>query len=133
MILESKITEQVYLSMKFHNSFKKGEYSELNNMISEDFQGWLYMPWSDKVEHYNAEKIREGNKNAASFYNGKDIKFTYTGLSVLPQTEEQAAVSYEVIYQHESQVIRALVLEVWRKEKDGEWRVIRWYEEKGSK
>lgn len=132
MNLESEITKQVYLSMEYHNAFRLGDYSKLNSLISEDFQGWLYMPWTGKVEHYDAEKIRDGNKHAANYYEGKDINFTYTGLSVVPQSEVQAAVSYEVLFQHEKQLVRALVLEVWRKE-DGEWRIIRWYEEKGGK
>ncbi|QDP41525.1 hypothetical protein [Radiobacillus deserti] len=104
----------------------------MNNLYSDDFQGWLYMPWVEKLEQYNTETIKEGNRLASKYYKGKNIQFVFTGLKIVPQSATQATASYEVIHQNKEQMVmvRALVLEVWRKEAEG-WKIVRWYEEKG--
>ncbi|WP_047984386.1 DUF4440 domain-containing protein [Ornithinibacillus californiensis] len=133
MSIEQELSTKVYKMMDLHQKFSEGQYEEMNRLYSDDFQGWMYMPWVDELEHCNAESIREGNKHAAEYYKGKDIQFIFSGLKIVPQSENQAAVSYEVIHQNKENavLVRGLTLEVWRKEADGNWRIIRWYEEKG--
>ncbi|MFD1739202.1 hypothetical protein ACFSCX_22220 [Bacillus salitolerans] len=135
MTIEQEISNEIYKMMHLHQKFSEGKFEELNNLYSDDFQGWLYMPWVGELEHFNAASIKKGNRLAAEYYKGKDITFIYTGLKIVPQSINQAAVSYEVIHQNKEQVmmVRALALEVWRQEADGKWRIIRWYEEKGSR
>lgn len=132
LCIESEVANQIYRMMQLHENFSIGSYEEMNTMYADDFQGMLYIPHMGEVEHYNAEQIRAGNKEAAEFYKGKNIKFIYSGLAIVPQTETQAAVSYEVIFKQEDKMMKGLSLEVWRKELDGKWRMIRWYEEKGK-
>ncbi|WP_042147803.1 hypothetical protein [Paucisalibacillus sp. EB02] len=133
MMIEQEVSKEVFTMMKLHQSFSDGLYEEMNSLYSDEFQGWLYMPWSDELEHYNDKDIREGNRLAAEYYKGKDIQFIFTGLKIVPQSDDQVAVSYEVIHLNKESValVRGLTLEVWRKEEDGKWRIIRWYEEKG--
>lgn len=50
---------------------------------------------------------------------------------IMPQANEQAAVSYEILFIEQDIQVKAVSLEVWKKEFDGVWRMIRWYEEKG--
>ncbi|MRG87170.1 Cif family virulence factor [Salinibacillus xinjiangensis] len=135
MTIEQELSKNVFKMMDLHNKFSEGLYEEMNSLYSNDFQGRLYMPWVDEVRHFNAENIKEGNKSAAEYYKGKNIQFAFTGLKIVPQSTNQATVSYEVVHQNKEQVVmvRGLALEVWRKESDGQWRIIRWYEEKGMR
>ncbi|GAK01117.1 hypothetical protein [Geomicrobium sp. JCM 19055] len=89
------------------------------------------MPKAGDVEQMNYEAITKGNSDAANFYKGKDIQFEYSALTIMPQASEQAAVSYEILFKEQDMQVKALSLEVWKKECDGVWRMIRWYEEKG--
>ncbi|WP_172372701.1 DUF4440 domain-containing protein [Sporosarcina jiandibaonis] len=132
MNIEVEVATQVYRMRALHEGFSAGEFEEMNALYSKDFQGWLFMPSTGKVELYNAEQIREGNKGAAQYYRNKDIKFTHSGLTIVPQMENQVAVSYEITHENENKIVRALSLEVWKKESDGQLRMIRWYEEKGE-
>lgn len=132
MNLEAEVAAQVYRMMDLHGEFSHGSYKEMNDCYSEKFQGWLYMPKEDEVQFFNVEQIRQGNKAAAAYYKGKSVKFNYSGLHIIPQSEKQAAVSYEITYQHNEKIVSAISMEVWRKEPDEKWRMIRWYEEKGS-
>jgi len=132
MNLKSEVSAQIYRLETLHNRFADGEYEEMNALYSEDFQGTLYMPSTGKIEIYNAEQIREGNKEAAKYYQGKQIRFIFSGLTVLSQSEHEAAVSYEITHINEDRIVRAVSIEAWRKEKDGAWRMIRWHEEKGQ-
>jgi ketosteroid isomerase-like protein len=116
---------------ELHENFSNGNFQEMNEMYSEDFQGWFYMPREDKVQFFNSEQIKQGNQGASEYYKDKKIKFIYSGLKIIPQSEKQAAVSYEITHLNNKSIVRALSLEVWRKEADGKWRIIRWYEEKG--
>ncbi|MFD2129790.1 DUF4440 domain-containing protein [Pseudogracilibacillus auburnensis] len=131
MSIEAEVSKRVYQMRKLHEEFSNGRFEEMNDLYSDDFKGWLYIPSKSKVELYNAEQIKQGNKEAAKSYQGKEIKFIYSGLKIIPQSDVQAAVSYEIIHQYKEKIVRALSLEVWRKELDGNWRMIRWYEEKG--
>ncbi|MBO1005800.1 DUF4440 domain-containing protein [Pseudogracilibacillus auburnensis] len=131
MSIEAEVSKRVYQMRKLHEEFSNGRFEEMNDLYSDDFKGWLYIPSKNKVELYNAEQIKQGNKEAAKSYQGKEIKFIYSGLKIIPQSDVQAAVSYEIIHQYKEKIVRALSLEVWRKELDGNWRMIRWYEEKG--
>ncbi|MGE6256689.1 DUF4440 domain-containing protein [Heyndrickxia sporothermodurans] len=132
MSFESEVASQVYRMRELHEHFSNGLYEEMNALYSDEFQGWLYIPSTGKLELYDANQIREGNKEAAEYYKGKRIQFVYSGLTIIPQSEEQAAVSYEVTFQQDNKIVRGLSLEVWKKEIDGIWRMIRWYEEKGK-
>ncbi|UOQ92663.1 hypothetical protein MUO14_19920 [Halobacillus shinanisalinarum] len=132
MSIENEVATRVYRMRELHENFSNGCFDEMNGYYSGEFQGYLYMPDKDQVEFFNAEQIKEGNKGAATHYKGKNIKFLYSGLHIIPQSETQAAVSYEITHQHKEKIVRALSLEVWRKESDGEWRMLRWYEEKSS-
>lgn len=58
--------------------------------------------------------------------------FVFSGLEIVPQHENQAAVSYEITYRDDERMVRDLNLEDWKKGIDSEWRFIRWYQEKGS-
>ncbi|WP_430787094.1 hypothetical protein VBD025_15545 [Virgibacillus flavescens] len=133
MTIEQEVSTKLYKMMELHQKFSEGLFEEMNSLYSYDFQGWLYMPWVGELEQFNAESIKEGNRLAAEYYKGKDIHFVFTGIKIVPQSTNQAAVSYEVIHQNkeESVMVRALALEVWRKESDGDWKIIRWYEDKG--
>lgn len=135
MTIEQVVSTKVYTMMDLHQKFSDGLFDEMNSLYSDDFQGWLYMPWVGELEHYDAESIKEGNRLAAEYYKGKDIQFIFTGIKIVPQSENEAAVSYEVVHQNKEQLtmVRALALEVWRKETDGNWRVFRWHEEKGMR
>ncbi|MFC4559203.1 hypothetical protein ACFO3D_13470 [Virgibacillus kekensis] len=135
MSIEHDVSYRIYRMMELYRRFSDGLYEEMNSFISEDFQGKMYMPWMGEVEHFDAKGIKEGNRQAADFYKGKNIEFDFTGLSVVPQSDTQAAGSYEVIHRNSETgaKVRALALEVWRKESDGEWRIVRWYEEKGMR
>lgn len=130
--IEQEVAYEVYKMMELHRKLSEGQFEEMNRLYSDDFQEWLYMPWVGKLEQYNAETIKEGNRLASEYYNGKEIQFVYTGLKIVPQSAIQATVSYEVVHQNKEQMVmvRALALEVWRKQTDG-WKIIRWYEEKG--
>lgn len=132
MTIEQEVAYEVYKMMELHRKLSVGQFEEMNSLYSDDFQGWLYMPWVGELEQYNAETIKEGNRLASEYYNGKEIQFVYTGLKIVPQSAIQATVSYEVVHQNKEQMVmvRALALEVWRKQTDG-WKIIRWYEEKG--
>lgn len=132
MTIEQEVAYEVYKMMELHRKLSEGQFEEMNRLYSDDFQGWLYMPWVGELEQYNAETIKEGNRLASEYYNGKEIQFVYTGLKIVPQSAIQATVSYEVVHQNKEQMVmvRALALEVWRKETEG-WKIIRWYEEKG--
>ncbi|MUK87898.1 hypothetical protein GMD78_05730 [Ornithinibacillus sp. L9] len=133
MPIEQEVSSEVYKMMDLHQKFSEGLFEEVNSFISDDFQGMLYMPWNGEVKQFNSESIREGNRLASQYYKGKDIQFVFTGLNIIPQSTNQATVSYEVVHQNKEDfvMVRSLVLEVWRKESDGKWKVIRWYEEKG--
>ncbi|ASK63898.1 hypothetical protein CFK37_17900 [Virgibacillus phasianinus] len=135
MTIEQEVSTKVYKMMELHQNFSEGLFEEMNSFYSDDFQGLLYMPWVGELERYDVEGIKEGNRLAAEYYKDKDIQFIYTGLKIVPQSANEAAVSYEVIHQNKEQhiLVRALSLEVWRKEMDGNWRMIRWYEEKGMR
>lgn len=132
MTIEQEVAYEVYKMMELHRKLSVGQFEEMNRLYSDDFQGWLYMPWVGELEQYNAETIKEGNRLASEYYNGKEIQFVYTGLKIVPQSAIQATVSYEVVHQNKEQMVmvRALALEVWRKQTEG-WKIIRWYEEKG--
>jgi len=132
MNIEEEVMKQVYRMEELHNKFSTGEWKEMNELYSDEFQGVLYMPKSGKIEEYDAHQIRDGNKMAASYYKDKNIKFTYSGIMIIPQADNQAAVSYSITHQNESNLVKALSLEVWKKESDGIWRLLRWYEEKGK-
>lgn len=131
MSIESELSSQIYRLGELHNDFRNGEFEEMNTLYSDEFQGILYMPSTGKMEMYNAEQIKKGNEDAAHYYKGKNIKFIFSGLKILPQSEDQAAVSYEVTHLNDTKIIRAISLEVWKRV-DGKWRMIRWYEEKGE-
>jgi len=130
--IEQEVSNEVYKMMELHRKLSEGQFEEMNNLYSDDFQGWLYMPWVGELEQYNAETIREGNRLASEYYKGKEIQFVYTGLKIVPQSENQATVSYEVVHLNKEKMVmvRGLALEVWRKQIEG-WKIIRWYEEKG--
>ncbi|WP_079526253.1 DUF4440 domain-containing protein [Halobacillus hunanensis] len=132
MSIENEVASRVYRMRELHEDFSKGRYDEMNEYYSKEFQGYLYMPDQDQVELFNFEQIKEGNESAAAHYKGKDIRFIYSGLTILPQSDTQAAVSYEITHKYKEKMVQALSLEVWRKESDGKWRMLRWYEEKGS-
>ncbi|WP_053220012.1 DUF4440 domain-containing protein [Virgibacillus senegalensis] len=104
----------------------------MNDHYSDHFVGKLYMPREDKVQTFTGEEIKRGNKEAAAYNYGKDIKFSYSDLKIVPQSDHQAAVSYQITHQSDGKLVNALSLEVWKKEHDGEWRMIRWYEEKSA-
>lgn len=133
MTIEHEVSEKVFKMMELHCRFSEGMYEEMNSLYSDDFQGWLYMPRVDALEQYDAHGIKEGNRQAADYYKGKNIQFVYSGLSIIPQSHSEAAASFEITFHDKDNavIVRALALEVWRKENDGEWRLIRWYEEKG--
>lgn len=133
MTIEQEVSQNVFRMMELHCKFADGLYEEMNRMYSDDFQGWLYMPRVGELERYDAVRIREGNQQAAEYYNGRNIQFVYSGLTVMPQSCNEAAASFEITFHDKDNgaIVRALALEVWRKENDGEWRLIRWYEEKG--
>ncbi|MBM7601067.1 hypothetical protein JOC34_003488 [Virgibacillus halotolerans] len=135
MTIEQEVSNGVYKIMDLQQKLSEGLFEEMNSLYSNDFQGWLYMPWVGEVEQYNADSIKEGNRLASEYYKGKDIQFVFTGLKIVPQSTDQATVSYEVVHQDKEQqvMVRALALEVWRKESDGSWKIIRWYEEKGMR
>ncbi|HET7627997.1 MAG TPA: hypothetical protein VFK44_06360 [Bacillales bacterium] len=119
--------------MELHQAFKEGEYEELNTLYSdEEFQGQLYIPRVGHVQSFNVQEIREGNREAATNFKGKNIHFVFSGLQIVPQHENQAAVSYVVTYRDNTRMVRALNLEVWKKGPDHQWKMIRWYQEKGS-
>ncbi|EZH64868.1 hypothetical protein DH09_20360 [Bacillaceae bacterium JMAK1] len=130
--ITKEVTAQVHKMRELHERMAKGEFEELNTYYSKNFIGYLYMPKNDIVEQMNYEAITTGNCNAANFYKGKDIQFKYSGLTIIPQASEQVAVSYEILFKEQDIQVKALSLEVWKKEYDGIWRMIRWYEEKGS-
>lgn len=132
MTIEQEVLKEVYNMTELHRRLSAGEFEEMNRLYSSDFQGWLYMPWVGELEQYNVETIKEGNRLAAEYYYGKEIQFFYTGLKIVPQSAIQTTVSYEIVHQNKEQMVlvRALALEVWRKETAG-WKIIRWYEEKG--
>lgn len=132
MSIEQEVSNEVYKMMELHRRLSEGQFEEMNSLYSDDFQGWLYMPWVGELEQYNAETIREGNRLASEYYKGKEIQFVYTGLKIVPQSENQATVSYEVVHLNKEKMVmvRGLALEVWRKQIEG-WKIIRWYEEKG--
>ncbi|ASN06168.1 Cif family virulence factor [Virgibacillus necropolis] len=132
MGLESELSTKVYRLMELHQEFADGNYEEMNALYADDFQGSLYMPRVGQVENFNADQIKEGNKEAANHFNGKKMQFIFSGLQIVPQHENQAAVSYEITYRDEERMVRALNLEVWRKGTDEKWRIIRWYQEKGQ-
>lgn len=90
------------------------------------------MPRVGEVESFKVDDIREGNKGAAEHFHGKKMQFVFSGLQIVPQHENQAAVSYEIPYRDEERMVRALNIEVWRKEPDEKWRIIRWHQEKGE-
>lgn len=132
MGIETELAPRVYRNSELHHLFSTGDATEMNEMVSDAFEGWLYRPSVGKMERYDAAAIRSGNLAAAKFYDGKPIRFAMSGLEILPQGPDQAAVSYQVIHTSGDKMLRALSLEVWRKEADGQWRIIRWYEEKGA-
>lgn len=125
------IAERVFRHNDLHNQFSEGTAEEINRMISDQFVGWLFRPGAGDLQRLDANGIREGNWQAARYYEGKAIRFQVSGITVLPQAPDQAAVSYQIMFQQGDSSVRALVLEVWRREADGEWRVVRWHEEKG--
>ncbi|KOR89578.1 nuclear transport factor 2 family protein [Paenibacillus solani] len=131
MSIESELSSQIYRLEELHNNFANGDYEELNSLYSDEFQGILYMPSTGKIEIYNAEQIRKGNEDAAHYYQGKNIKFIFSGLTIVTQAVDQAAVSYEVSHLNDSKIVRAISLEVWKRV-NGAWKMIRWYEEKGE-
>ncbi|GAK14620.1 DUF4440 domain-containing protein [Geomicrobium sp. JCM 19039] len=132
MDIKHEVIEQIKRMQHLHNQFSHGEYVALNNYYSEAFTGYLFMPTTGKVETYDCNTIKDGNKQGAQFYNGQHISFTYTNLEVIVQTPEQAAVSYRVHFQGADHEVFGLSIEVWKKEEDHVWRMVRWYEEKGE-
>lgn len=132
MSLEAIIAERVYRHNELHNELAKGTAEEINRMISDQFEGWLFRPGFGDLQRLDANGMREGNWQAAKYYEGKAVRFRVSGLTVLPQASDQAAVSYQITFQQGDASVRALVLEVWRRESDGQWRMVRWFEEKGS-
>ncbi|MFF3924388.1 nuclear transport factor 2 family protein [Paenibacillus lactis] len=131
MSIEAELASKIYRLEELHNQFVNGEFEEMNALYADDFQGMLYMPSSGKIETYNAKQIRKGNEDAANYYKGKSFKFIFSGLKIVSQSEDQAAVSYEVTHLSDNRIIRAISLEVWKKI-NGSWKMIRWYEEKGK-
>ncbi|WP_026570675.1 hypothetical protein [Sediminibacillus terrae] len=131
MRIEEEVAAKVYRMRELHEDFSRGCYQEMNDNYSNHFTGKLYMPAIGEVRTFTGEEIKEGNKEAASYYKGKKITFIYSGLQIVPQSDKQAAVSYHITHKSDGKLVNALSLEVWEKEKDGEWRMIRWYEEKG--
>ncbi|KGP73387.1 hypothetical protein [Pontibacillus yanchengensis] len=89
MSIDAEVANQIYRMRELHEDFSKGNYQEINEYYSKDFQGYLYMPDEDQVELFNASQIKEGNQNAASHYEGKDIRFVYSGLTIIPQSDSQ--------------------------------------------
>lgn len=118
--------------MELHEAFSSGHYEQMNDYYSSDFTGWMYMPRDGKVVFFNGDEIKEGNQEAAKHYEGKKIRFNFTGLTIIPQDDNQAVVSYQVIHKHGNTMVRALSMEVWKKEADNKWRIIRLYQEKGG-
>ncbi|WP_077326557.1 DUF4440 domain-containing protein [Virgibacillus siamensis] len=131
MGIEQEVSYEVYRLMELHQEFESGKFEEMNELYSDEFQGWLYMPGAGQVDTFNVEDIKEGNKEAANHFKDKKIQFVFSGLAIVPQHENQAAVSYEITYRDDERMVRALNLEVWKKGTDGKWRIIRWYQEKG--
>lgn len=131
MSIESELAGINFRLMELHRRFEYGEYEEMNSLYSEDFQGRLFQPRNGRVENYDFDRIQEGNREAAGHYTGQTIDFIFSGLSILPQGDDQAAVSYQVSFSAGPRIFRALNLEVWRLEADKQWRMIRWYQEDG--
>lgn len=132
MGIEIEVAKHVYRLMELHEAFSDGNYDEMNDYYSNDFTGWMYMPRNGEVVFLNGDEIKEGNQEAAKYYEGKKIRFTFTGLTIIPQDDNQAVVSYQVIHRNEGNMVRALSMEVWKKEADNRWRIIRLYQEKGT-
>lgn len=131
MSIESELASINFRLMELHRRFEYGEYEEMNSLYSQDFEGRLFQPRNDQVETYDVDRIREGNREAAAHFTGQAIDFVFSGLSVLPQRDDQAAVSYQVSFSAGPRIVRALNLEVWRREANHQWRMIRWYQEDG--
>lgn len=93
MSIETELSAKVYHLMTLYEEFSDGKYEEMNGLYSDDFQGWLYMPRVGNVELFDVEKIRLGNEEAANYYKGKKVRFVFSGLKIVPQSAEQAAVS----------------------------------------
>ena len=80
MNVELEVATQVYRMRELHEKFSLGEFEEMNSLYSNDFQGWLFMPSTGKVELYDVEQIRDGNKGAAEYYRNKNnVQYMYRG------------------------------------------------------
>ncbi|WP_100011234.1 hypothetical protein [Lentibacillus sediminis] len=110
MRIEQEVSNKIYRLMELHQEFANGKYKEMNELYSDDFQGWLYMPRGGKVEKLDVKDIKEGNEEAANYYKGKKIQFNFSGLNIIPQHENQATASYEITFSdnENEKVVRAL-------------------------
>ncbi|SEQ87795.1 hypothetical protein SAMN05216232_3536 [Virgibacillus subterraneus] len=68
MGLEQEVSNEVYRLMELHQEFESGNYEEMNDLYSDEFQGWLYMPSLGQVEKFNLKDIKEGNEEAANHF-----------------------------------------------------------------
>ncbi len=134
MTVEAEVLQAFYAAAAANEAgFETGDISAANAAISDDVEAVFYFPWSDKVERYSGPAYKEGNLEAAAYYKGKGVKHLCANVQVLPQGEDRAAVSYQIVHVENGKTIRALALEAWKKESDGVWRMVRCYMEKGAR
>jgi len=50
LTIEQEVSNEVYKMMDLHQKFSEELFEEMNGLYSDDFQGWLYMPWVGELE-----------------------------------------------------------------------------------
>lgn len=83
--------KRIHRHNQLHCDFATGTADEINQMISDQFVGWLYRPSTADLEQLRTDEIRNGNRQAAEYYKGKSIRFHVSGITVLPQGVDQAS------------------------------------------
>jgi hypothetical protein len=101
--------------------------------IADGFTGVQYAPWFEGGAFHASGKDEwlNGTAEAAQRYKGQELRWTIDHVTVLPRSQEEAAVTYRVNHWPGSDKppVRALFLETWIKI-DGQWHLRRHTAEK---
>lgn len=95
--------------------------------LSQSFESQYGVPrvGPDLFRLKREQEVAETREMAAHYQAMGGAPWAMVGLKVLPRTPGEAIVSYEIRQLGPILFNRAISLEVWRREADGEWRVVR--------
>lgn len=121
----------IVVAKQFRDLMNEQRVAEVNHLVSDDFFAVFVLGDESEVETYHAEQYRRGNEQAFAHYDGKKPHWHYTDLKCGRRSDTEFVITSFIDFTlADEPVMRALVMEVYRYEADGQWRLLRQYMEK---